>query len=96
MSNLLAYLEEHTAWELTHKQGWPRSVKWFGRQLNMAEEGLRKVGLRIERTRTGQERTVIIRKVGGWDGDPPYLDDNSPAQPDGCLEFGEVTLEDLW
>ncbi len=46
---------------------------------------MRNAGLQIEFSRNGRKRLVIIRRIGGWDGEPPDLDDTSqlllPANP---------------
>ena len=76
-SDLLTYLEERMGWDVTRKQGWPREVRYFGRLLLMAKGSLQNAGWKLESSRTGRKRLVIIRRIGGWDGEPPDLDDTS-------------------
>ena len=76
-SDLFAYLEEQAGWDIIHKREWPRDVRWFSRLLRMAISAVRNAGLQIEFSRNGRERIVVIRRIRGWDGEPPDLDDTS-------------------
>ena len=76
-SDLFAYLEDRAGFHITGKRGWPREVRWFGRMLNLAAVSLRKAGWKVEFSRNGRERIVTIRRIGGWDSEPPDLDGTS-------------------
>ena len=73
-------------WQITRKREWPRQVRYFGHRLQMAKPSLQNAGLELESSRTGRERIVTIRLIGGWDSEPPDLDDTSqpplPALPE--------------
>jgi hypothetical protein len=85
-TDLLAYLEERVGSETTRKRAWPGTVQWFGRLLKMAEAAVRQAGWAVEYPRNGREgRVVIIRRIGGWDGDRPDLDVTSRPSLEGIL-----------
>ncbi len=86
--DLLAYLEEEVDWQITCKREWPRLASHFGSRLQMARPSLQKAGLELESSRSGRERIVTIRLNGGWDSEPPDLDDTSQPLPPALPEVG--------
>jgi hypothetical protein len=73
-SDLLRKLEAQAGIQATKAPGWAKTQGWLSEAIfGRLKPGLQQLGWTVQKTRTGQKRTIFIKKVGiglkGWEND---------------------------